>query len=140
MDGKTFIRPLDGKDSWFVVTTLDKHKEWYGSNLTVDYPHCHFYGVYDEDNHILGFFAFAHWNNGFEVNICCVYVKEEYRQMGLFNKMIKFAIKHNTDAKIIVIGAMKDNKLANEIYSKKFLFDHYDEESNGYWYIIRDSR
>ena len=137
---KTYIKPLKGEDSEYVVKVVCEHPEWYGKTKMTDWPHCHFYGVYDEEDYLLGFFAFAFWKDCNQVILCCVYVKEQYRKMGLFNKMVKFFKNKCSDYTLLVIGARDENKLANEIYNNKFRFSHYDKETNGNWYIIRDSR
>lgn len=134
------IRPLSGEERQYVVETLDRNTDIYGKNYIEDYPHSHFYGVYDKENYLYAFFCICHWEHGNEAVLACVYVKEAHRNRGIFNKIVKFFIKKCPEIPLLTIGAMITNTLANEIYDRMFKFDHYDEDTNGKWYIVKDRR
>lgn len=139
---KTYINLHWGELDQEVLTILEAHPEWWEDIVKTDLLHTVFYDVTDENGNLLGFFGNARWNNSGETEcvLCCVYVKEEYRKMGIFKKMVKYTIEHNTDVRLISIGAMPDNQLAFDIYSHMFRFSHRDELNNGYWFLIRDRR
>lgn len=133
---KTFIRNLAGENSKQVCEIIKAHPEWYGEIDNEMMIHCQFYGLYLEDNTLVGFFALSDWGFGVETVICYLYIFEEYRKQGLFNKIIKWVKKNRYTYKYIIIGATEQNKLANDIYSCKFRFLRYDEQENGNWYIV----
>ena len=137
---RSFINNHCGELDKEVLSILDEHKELWGETCKEDLMHTILYDILDEEGNLLGFFGNSIWNNGGEQEcvLCNAYVKMEYRGLGLFNKMVKFTIDHNTNAKLITIGAVEDNELANTIYSRKFKFMHKNEDGN--WYIIKDRR
>lgn len=138
----TYINRHWGELDQEVLTVLEAHPELWDSITKEDLLHTDFYDILDDGGNLLGFFGNAHWNGDgiTECVLCCAYVKPEHRGKGLFNKMVKFTISHNQDARLITIGAKADNYLANAIYSKKFEFSHFDEETNGNLYFIKDRR
>lgn len=137
---RTFIQPHCGELDNEVYTILKAHPEWWGELDIEDFLHTNYYDVLSEKGELLGFFGNAIWNHAGkeECVVCCVYVKEEYRKQGIFKKMIKYTTEHNFRSTIITIGAMKDNKLAQKVYSKMFRYSHENED--GLWYIIKDRR
>ena len=137
---RTKIKPLDGDDGKFVAETITAHEEWYGKNGLTDCIHAHFYGVYDESDSIVAFFAMCSWCNMKECVLACVYVKEECRSQGIFRKIVNFVKNKAYEYPYIVIGAKRDNLLANAIYSKMFKFANYDQEEDGNFYIIKEPK
>ena len=135
---KTFIRDLAGESSEQVWGIISTHPELYGEVDSQAMVHCQFYGLYLEENELGGFFALADWGYGQEKIICYVYIYEQFRRHGLFNKIIKWAKNHCTTATYITIGARVENKLANEIYNRKFKWFRYVEEDKGNWYLVVD--
>lgn len=135
---KTFIRDLAGESSKQVWELISTHPEWFGEVDAQAVVHCQFYGLYLENNNLAGFFAIADWGYGIEKVICYVYIFEEYRKQGLFNKIIKWVKNHCTTVTYITIGAKEENKLANEIYNRKFRWLRYAEEDKGNWYLVLD--
>ena len=139
---KTYINRHCGELDDEVFPILAKHTEWWGDTTAKDLLHTSMYDILDEDGNLLGFFGNSLWNHGGELEcvLCTAYVKPEYRGIGLFNKMVKYTIEHNTEAKTVVIGAMDGNELANTIYSRKFAVMYHDDEERGTWYMIKDRR
>ena len=139
---KSFINFHCGELDKEVMNILEAHPEWWEEIVKSDILHTIYYDIIGENGELLGFFGNAYWNNGGELEcvLCCVYVKEEYRRQGLFKKIVKYTLEHNTNAKIISIGAMSNNELAINIYNHMFRFSHRDKENNGYWFLIKDRR
>lgn len=135
---KTFIKPLDGNDGDIVYNIVTTHPELYGVVNPNDFAYSHFYGVYDANDELLGFFAICRWDYGAESVLACVYVFPKNRRKGIFKKMVKFFIEHSSESKLLTIGARHENELANKIYDKMFTFAKSEEEGN--FYIIRDRR
>lgn len=134
---KTFTKALSGEDSKRVWNIVFSHPEWFGEDTDGDaLIHCHFYGLYTEFNELTAFYAVADWEYGQEKTICYVYVFEEYRKQGLFNKIIKNVKNTYTDCTYIAIGAREENKVANEIYARKFKWIRYSDEDHGNWYLV----
>ena len=104
---KTYIEHHYGETDDEVLKILKSHPELWGDISFSDLCHTELFDVYDERGTLLGFFGNSHWNNGgcWECVLSYVYVKEEYRQKGIFKKMVRYTIEHNSDAKIISIGA-----------------------------------
>lgn len=133
---KTNIRNLSGDISEQVCEIIEAHPEWYGEIDNQMMIHCQFYGLYLDNNNLAGFFALSDWGYGEETVICYLYIFKEYRKHGLFNKIIKWVKENRYTYKYIVIGATEKNKIANEIYSRKFRWIRYDEEEKGNWYLV----
>ena len=134
---KTFTKDLSGETIELVWKIISTHPEWYGTDITAEkLLHCHFYGLYTEFNELTAFYAVADWGYGEEKTICYVYVFEEYRHQKLFNKIIKNVKNTYTDCTYIAIGAREENKLANEIYARKFKWVRYSDEDHGNWYLV----
>jgi hypothetical protein len=92
-----------------------------------------FYCVYN-DTELCAFFGLCRHDREYETQISYVYVFEKYRKQGIFNKIIKYVKKNESNAKIIVIGATYKNDLANKIYKTKFKECGTCEE--GTWYMV----
>ena len=133
---QTFIKDLSGENSAQVWGIIKTYPEYYGEVDAEIILACQFYGLYLEDNSLVGFFGLDDWGYGKEKIICYVYIFEPYRQRGLFNKIIKWVKKHCYEAIYISIGATVENKLATEIYSRKFDWIRYSEEDKGNWYCV----
>lgn len=143
MKKRTFIIPHIGELDKPVLKVLKEHPEWWGGVDLEDLLHTDFYDVISDTGDLVGFFDNAHWLNTdgtSECVLCCVYVYEEYRKQGIFKKMVKYTIDHNTTVNLITIGAMDGNDLAHTIYNKMFRYSHHDDEAEGDFYIIRDRR
>lgn len=139
---KTYIEHHYGETDDEVLKILKSHPELYGDISLCDLCHTELFDVYDERGTLLGFFGNSHWNNGgcWECVLSYVYVKEEYRQKGIFKKMVRYTIEHNSDAKIISIGACDGNDLAFLIYNKMFKYGYHSKEDKGTWFLIKDRR
>ena len=134
---RSFIKYLNGEDRDEVWRVIKEHPEWYGKKLEPLWllNNC-FYGIYNEFGELMGFFSVNIWK--FEVIVSWVYIKEEYRKQGLFNKIIKFVKEKYYEYIYITISVVKENHIAREIYHKKFTFGGENEEKDGYWYVIVD--
>lgn len=133
---KTYIYPIHGEYVDEVLSIIVAHPEWYGETDKANLLHPHFYILVDTDGKLIAFFGIAAWVE--EDVLCYVYVKDEYRRQGLFNKMVKY-VKDHCYTKSITIGACKGNDLANKIYGDKFLpLGLGDDGANHY--IIVDRR
>lgn len=140
---KTFITHHYGENDKEVMEILKNHYEWWREIDIYSFLNTDLYDIANEEGQLVGFFGMSHWNNQnncIETTISYVYIKEEYRRKGLFNKIVRYVIDHNTGTKVFTIGATAENELANEIYSRKFKYLRYDEEQKGTWYIIKDRR
>ena len=139
---KTFINTHFGESDDEVLKILEEHQELWGSIEKSDLCHTFLYDVYDENGTLLAFFGNSYWNNNgcIECVLSYVYVKEEHRQKGIFNKIVKFTIEHNSTAKIISIGASDGNDLAFSIYNRKFRYGYHSEKDKGTWFLIKDRR
>lgn len=137
---RSHIRPLSGEDAEFVYETIDAHPEYYGKCYPQDFMHSHFYGVYDDNNKLLAFFALCNWGYMTECVLACVFVREEYRRKGIFKKIVHYAINKACEYAVITIGAERENEIANKIYKKMFTFSNYNEEVDGNFYVIKDRR
>ena len=139
---KTYIEPHNGELDEQIISVISSHEEWYGKLEITDFLHSTMYDILDNDGNLVGFFGNSRWNNGGEPQcvLCYAFVYPEYRGLGLFNKMVKYTIEHNNEAKTIVIGAMDNNELANTIYSRKFPISEHDDTDNSTWYMIKDRR
>lgn len=140
---KTFITHHYGENDKEVLEVLKNHYEWWREIDIESFLNTDLYDITNEEGQIVGFFGISHWNNSgcvIETTISYVYIKEEYRRNGLFNKIIRYVIDHNPETKVFTIGATDENTLANEIYSRKFKLLRYDEEQKGTWYIVKDRR
>lgn len=137
---KTFIKPLSGEDNRQVLKTLDDHVDLYGSNAREDLIHGHFYGVYDEYDYLIAFFAICTWHYCGEAVLACVWVEPKYRKQGIFKKIVKFFKDKCFNYPLLTIGAMATNEVAVSIYRKMFREELFDERDNSYWYIVRVSR
>lgn len=138
----SYITKHLGDNDNFVFNTIKNHPEWYGHNRAIDLMRVQFWDIIDERCNLLGFFGCSYWqlDNKNECVICYVFIKEEHRKQGLFNKLIDFVIENNTEFELITIGATWKNDLANEIYSKLFKFLRKDDEELGNWYIVKYER
>ena len=132
---KSYIKDLKEEDVEKVIDVLVQNIEAYGDFSIADVLGIHFYGFYNEEDSLMGFFALQDWSHK-EKCICYVYVYEEYRRQGLFNKMIKFAKEKYYNYIYFTIGAALKNELANEIYSRKF--EKFKTDEVGNWYLILD--
>lgn len=134
----TSISPLQGERKEIVKEYLTKHPEWYDGYDDLTVMHAHFYQVLGQADEFIAFFALCYWEC--EVVLACVYVFEQYRKHGVFNEIAKFAKRKTPLHHWCTINAMRGNKLANEIYNKKFKFHHVDEEEDCNWYVIKSAR
>lgn len=139
---KSFIVKHFGDNDDFIMTTIQNHPEWYGKNDIVDLMRVQFWDIVDENCDLLGFFGCTYWqhDNFNECIICYLFIKEEYRQKGLFKKIIKYVKEHNTEYETITIGATWVNKLAYDIYSKHFKYLSEDKTEKGTWFLVKDRR
>ena len=139
---KTFINHHWGELDGQVLEILQKYPDLWDEIELSDLLHTVFYDVLDQDGKLIAFFGNAYWNNEGcnECILCCVYVMPEYRRKGIFKKIVKYTIDHNSDATIISIGAKSNNRLAFHIYSHLFTYSCHDEETDGDWFLIKDRR
>lgn len=135
---KTFIKDLAGENTKEVSKIICDHPELYGELDIESALHSNFFGLYLEDKSLAGFFAVSDWGYGLNKVICYVYIYEKYRREGLFNKIVKWVKNKYTETTYITIGARFENKLANEIYSRKFDLYLVSQEDNGNWYMVLD--
>ena len=133
---RSFIKALSGENIEQVHKIIKENSQWFGETDEKSFIHSNFYGLYSEDNKLIGFFAVSDWQYGTEKVICFLYIFEDYREKGLFNKIIKYVKKTFTECSYITIGATVENKIANEIYNRKFRFITYSEEDRGNWYLV----
>lgn len=133
---QTFCYPVMGEYIEEIVNTLKSHPEWYGEVTIDSMAHAQMYMLVDSEGNLVAFFGIAAWVD--EDVLCYVYVKEEHRQKGIFNKIVKYVKNHCTRCSI-TIGAAAENKLANEIYSKKFKLLGIGNDQ-GWHYLIVDRR
>lgn len=138
---KTYINRHYGESDDEVLKILEEHPELWGSVEKSDLCHTFIYDVYDEYGNLLAFFGNSYWNNEgcVECVLSYVYVKEEYRRKGIFKKIVKYTVEHNSKCKIISVGAKDGNDLAFSIYNKKFKYGYY-EVGKGTWFLIKDRR
>lgn len=139
---KTFINHHYGETNEEVLKILNENPNLWGNVELFDLCHTNLYDIYDEQGNLLAFFGNSYWNNNgcLECVLSFVYVKEEYRRQGIFKKIVKWTIDHNSECKIISIGAANGNNLAFSIYNRLFKYNRYDDENKGTWFIIKDRR
>ncbi len=132
------IMPLDCENTEFVVHTLRGHPEWYGEFEETDLCGGSFYGVYDKYEDIIGFFAICHWGYGEEAVLAGVWVREDMRNKGIFNRIVRFFKSTCYKCPLLTIWAEPSNETANAVYSHLFKFHHYDKVVGENLYVIRD--
>lgn len=139
---RTFIKQLSGdnEEREYVWKVIHSHPDWYGDHFQPEWLlNNTFYGIYLETGDLAGFFSVGVFHIGFyndEAVINWVFIKEDFRQLGLFNKLVKFVKEKYYDYVHITIQASKKNPLACEIYNRKFKFMRENYEGDGYWYVI----
>lgn len=150
------IRPLNQLHRNTTLKILKTHPEFYGKfDAKKDINHLfasQMWEVIDEKRKFVGMFGFNRFDfynfNGLceDIVFANCYVCKKYRKMGVFNEMIKFAkeqlYKERKECEeyacvYMSINCEKGNKLAKEIYDKKFDFIRYDEKDKIYWWEIR---
>ncbi len=129
------ISPLEGDLKETVRDTLKDNPQYFDGYDDLTTLHAHFYQVVNKDNYVMGFFALCYWEN--EVVLACLFVFEDFRNMGVFNAITKFAKRKTPWNCWLTINAMRTNTLANEIYDRKFKFFRYDKEDDINWYIMK---
>lgn len=139
---QTYINHHFGENNDEVLKILEENPNFWGSIEKSDLLHTSLYDIYDENGKLLAFFGNSHWNNNgcLECVLSYVYVKEEYRQKGIFKKIVKWTIEHNSECKIISIGASDGNDLAYSIYIRLFKYGYHSEKDKGTWFLIKDRR
>lgn len=139
---RSFIKQLSGdnEEREYVWKIINSNPDWYGEHFQPEWLlNNTFYGIYNESAELVGFFSVGVFHSNFynnEAVINWVYIKDEYRKMGLFNKLVKFVKERYSEYIHITIQGAKKNPLACEIYNKKFTFLRENDEGDGFWYVI----
>lgn len=137
---KTEIREIDGKDVEFVLKTILDNNSIYGAILLDDLIASRFNGIYLPDNKLVGFYATCSYLGGKDIVICYVYILEEYRRKGLFNKIVNRVKCEYNKADTIGLWASMTNSIANKIYGRKFTYVGNSTDMKANYYLIENRK
>ena len=149
------IRPLNQSHITSAIRIIKNNPKWYGkfdAKKDVNWMFAsQMYEVNNDNNDFIAMFGLNRFDyfdaeeNGFgeEIVLNCVWVRREYRKQGIFNKIVKFAIKEVKKERYdlnrpvhLTIAASPKNELAKSIYNRKFNFICYNKKQRMVWFEI----
>lgn len=136
------IRPIDNNNRKRIINIIKANKIAYG-RYDPKKDCCWLFAtqVYEVDNELgelMGFFGLSYYSN-IEVVLNLVYVIPKFRGKGIFNKIVKFAKQKTVENGMqhLTIASKPKNKVADEIYKRKFEFLEYNSKLKCNWYEIK---
>ena len=146
------IKPLNQFHRRTAIRILKSHPESFGKfDAERDIIHLlasQMWEVVDDNGNFMGMFGLNRFDkkesNFAEIVFANCYVLKKYRHKGVFNAMIEFAkketIKEREELKkwvYLTLCCEKNNKLAYDIYNRKFEFECYNKKDKIYWWTIK---
>ena len=109
------IHEYNNNNIEFINESLKKINNNINLNNIISNPFLKIY-VYELGKQKYGFIAFSKYYERLEIDY--IFVKEEYRKMGIGSKLLEFIINENSDIENITLEVKINNEAAIKLYKK----------------------